>query len=1197
MISFPKWAWPWLPSQNDQVSHGLNLVLELDPAPNKLPLLLWDIVIAQDKIKRALAELSFVHYARFVPSWDGRALMVTTEFDGPLDPYVRDFVIALGDVFDTLLSYVKTPPPMPIRENPDEFIEWVSEWNRVPFGLRSIGALFPKGFDYPLYCAYPDKTVIDIAGPRARPFPALDHPAANVDPADVQGNILRGYHAKHARYLLFSIGDAVAARSWLAGVFPRPDTLWKGLTSAASWTKPEQSEILTQVGFTADGLSRLLPPSRQTDLEHFPCAFKEGATARARDNLDIGTSDPAEWLFGGSGVAADVVLIVYTKTDPPAPAYIAAVNALKGGDAKGLTLLKEFYGEWGRGEVSFRFADGLSDPSISGQRSDAAFPDYQPSASPGEFLLHKDYLNIYGGTSLGKMPQGLAGNGSFGVLRLMEADEARFEKTILDEAARLNRAARFEITTPDRLKAKLMGRWEKGTPMTLAYAQPGESDPPFPVNTFDYAPSWEFPNEFPDHEGLRCPVGAHIRRANPRSARVAGQPHSRRLIRRGMPVAWQEGAPGSTALMGLFFGAHIEEQFEFILRQWLNGGLAASGIHGTTCPIVGNRITDTDFPFLESDADPAKPPILLVAKIPQLVRTRGCLYLFFPGISALRALNAAICPVDTAVGVIEAVAHGVAEGAEIIVHAARDAVAEAGSQLGELVGGLLGATGHAVAGVAGVAARSAAQVSRLLCIDSTMSSVCLAELDKYLALLPPYLVRGSDWRDIIRDIVTLDLDSPWVKQMIESFSPLPVQIPAPANDGQGGIDLANPSFCANPFVELAKLRDAEVRMVWVKERQAYWVLGYADCLDLLDRNADFVQTQSGGQFRGIVTLDDPRHAEVRKAFLEAFTISLNALDVDGPVRRTISSLNSQKYLLQFDYMKGFAHPAARSVVWDLLGIEDVDVREALDKLADKMVLNFGHGNDARAIENIVFADAGLRLAGRLALALSEAWLQSSLGAGSPYAKTLIGELAARMGPVPVLPNRPLGFIETLMTLVQTVVASQSPHFLLGSAALHLLRPLSAGASPWSQLAKKLGTPDFDSALETALSETRRYEPPLSLIDRYANGKQKICGIDVPDGCQVSAMIASANRDTRGGMFGNLPEEFQADRSQSCLHLSLGYGIHECAGKALQARLVTSALSQAIEAWPGLRLSKPAATPAWHATIHFRVLQALSVARC
>jgi hypothetical protein len=225
--------------------------------------------------------------------------------------------------------------------------------------------------------------------------------------------------------------------------------------------------------------------------------------------------------------------------------------------------------------------------------------------------------------------------------------------------------------------------------------------------------------------------------------------------------------------------------------------------------------------------------------------------------------------------------------------------------------------------------------------------------------------------------------------------------------------------------------------------------------------------------------------------------------------------------------------------------------------------------------------------------------RACLPLNSTYDGTLIGELAKRTSLHAGSPADPkLNFIETLLTLVQTVLASQSPHFLLGSAALHLMkpdpRPEKGGAIPWAGLAS-LSKNDLEDALVLALNEVRRCEPPLALVERYASGTESILGVAVPKGCAVFAMVASANRDPQ--KYPVAPEDFHVDRQQAEDHLSLGGGIHKCAGEALQALLVPTALGALIKAMPGLRLSNPAAEPAWHATIYFRVLQALSVTRC
>ena len=1198
MSKFPDWARPWLASQSSQVSHGLNLVLELrNPASTQLPQMLWDIVLAQDKIKRALESLSFVHYARFIPSWDGCALMVTTEFDGPLDPYVLDFVTALGDVFDTLLSYVKEQPPMPVRDHPDEFLAWVRRWNRVPFHMRGPLTLFPEDFDYPLYSAYPDKTVTDIAGPRLQPPPpALDHPAAAVDPADVQGNILRGYGARHGRYLFFSITDASLARRWLAKDLPNVAKPWLGVGSAVPWVGTPPA-VLTQVAFTHEGLAKLLVPARQGELSHFPAAFKEGAASRAEANFDRDTSAPAHWLFGRIDEPVHLVLFLYTKQDPAPAAFLAAVTALETGQAQGLKFLRTLTGEWRGGTEPFGFADGISDPRISGQCPAAgAEPAFQPAASPGEFLLHETYASIYGGSSLGAMPQGLAGNGSFGVLRLMEQDVDLFNQATDDEAVRLG-------VEPKRLRAKMVGRWKNGAPLALA---PDNENQAGAVNAFDYAPSWEFPNQINDHDGMRCPVGAHVRRANPRSARVAGQPHSRRLLRRGLSSSWTDGTgKPRVGLMGLFMGASIEQQFEFIQRQWLQGDLAASGIRGTTDAISAIRTGKTDFPFLETDPVlPKGPPRRLVAHIPSLVQTRGCLYLFFPGIAALKALDATVSPVTTVIASAVAAQQAIEQATSTAVTAGSQVVGDSAKVIGSIFQGIGDAAAHVGSGVTAAVSKVADSLpidtSQLPGVD--VSALLTAELKDLLEVQELWKLADGDWRDFIRDLVDRNLESPWVKRVIDAFAPPPVAVQPPANIDVADFNLADPRFRADPYEALRQLRDAGKRIVWVPAQQACWVLDNAGCQDLFSRNEHFVQTPAGTRLRGIVTLDVPRHTEVSKAYAAAFGAALAAVDmkIEPTVVRAVAGLKGQTNLRQFDYMQAFAHPVARAVVWQLIGIIDTDGQKACDALADTLVLHYGKTAQPGGAQSMVAADAGLRLAARLSVALSVAWLDS-FKSSPKYEGTLIGELAARMGTgLPIPSSRPLGFIETLLTLVQTVLASQSPHFLLGSAALHLMspdpRPGKGGKAPWPELAAlSTNKAAFDKALGLALDEARRCEPPLTLVERYANGAQNICGVRVPDGCAVFAMVASANRDK--GRYGQDAEEFHVERAAAAGHLSLGHGIHECAGRALQAKLLPAALGGIIAALPELRLSNPAAKPAWHATIYFRVLQALSVTRC
>jgi hypothetical protein len=135
-------------SLEGQVQHGLNLYLPLK-SPAQMPALARAIAaLKQERIFPALAGLENVHFARFVPAPDASALWVITTYDGPLEPYIMDFVGVVGDVFTELLQYIYGAPPLPVHKYPREFVAFVVSHNVT------------QGGD--VWSAYSDMTVLDI---------------------------------------------------------------------------------------------------------------------------------------------------------------------------------------------------------------------------------------------------------------------------------------------------------------------------------------------------------------------------------------------------------------------------------------------------------------------------------------------------------------------------------------------------------------------------------------------------------------------------------------------------------------------------------------------------------------------------------------------------------------------------------------------------------------------------------------------------------------------------------------------------------------------------------------------------------------------------------------------------------------------------------------------------------------------------
>lgn len=168
-----------------------------------------------------------------------------------------------------------------------------------------------------------------------------------------------------------------------------------------------------------------------------------------------------------------------------------------------------------------------------------------------------------------------------------------------------------------------MGRKKDGTP--LVAVAPGAGGRAA-MSSFDYRS---------DPRGAKCPLGSHVRRANPRL-----EDGRHRLIRRGMPFGEEllPGAPEREALGLLFvaFNADIEAQFEFVQRAWCNG-LVVNNVPDARDPIASTAPTRSM--VIEGDVSVNRAPRPLMG-IPELVTCLGGQYYLYPGIGGLESIIA-----------------------------------------------------------------------------------------------------------------------------------------------------------------------------------------------------------------------------------------------------------------------------------------------------------------------------------------------------------------------------------------------------------------------------------------------------------------------------------------------------------------------------------------------------------------------------
>ena len=451
-----------------------------------------------------------------------------------------------------------------------------------------------------------------------------------LDLDDIQGNILRGYRQENGRHFALKAKNGGGAREFLArivdesGRFPQ-------VTTAAHWGD-ERPPYCFNIGITCDGLRTMGVP--ESILTKFPHPFQEGPAKRAAILGDIRQSDPEGWTLGGPKTPAVHMMVSLYTTESRNPQRKSLSRQLRAlfADFDLQEIWVKDTNAFKKGKIHFGYRDGISQPNVSGAPG-GRFPDMQPDAKTGDFLLGKDYLNQYRGNYLGEIPAALGDNASFAAVRVLDQHVQAFEQFIKLVGKRYN-------IDPELVAAKLVGRWRNGDPLTLAPHEPSLDSERIPwdkINSYDYAPSERAPLYLDDREGLRCPLGSHMRRLNPRSGMVMGFPHSRRIIRRGMPYGPKFDPKNPTneerGLFGYFICGDLGMQFEFILGTWANGDFSTAGLRGTKDPILGAQPEEGGQFVIRTDNlnDP-----IIVDNVPQMVTTQGSVYCLLPGIGGLR---------------------------------------------------------------------------------------------------------------------------------------------------------------------------------------------------------------------------------------------------------------------------------------------------------------------------------------------------------------------------------------------------------------------------------------------------------------------------------------------------------------------------------------------------------------------------------
>ena len=626
-----------------------------------------------------LSGIPTIHFARWVVVDEGRRVLFFSNYDGSWESYLGDFVDkahkGLTAIWSNCVGFPRTrglfkegaedeqPFKALARDSQIKTDVWYSAYptltvsnindnTRLRLGL--YGDLDETAAQLWLRMAVPRQRLIQAAASAAK--------KTEVDRSDVQGLVARSYkELETAVYIPVTFtGDQQQTRAWLAGLIDHVTESSAFLSGKAAEAKGQ----VINVAFTYGGLENLGLRDRVT-VQDFSREFTEGMATDHRKRLlgDTDEADPEHWKWGGpKNLGLHAMLFIFAINKGRLK-KILDCEAERAREHK-VTLGTPLDTNWMREKEHFGFNDGIAQPLIAGFGDGRVGTNGRGLEIPaGEVLL--GFANAYDRIPLsptvpdndvsarflqciedpdGERRRDLGRNGSYIVFRQLKQNVKAFWEDV-------DRRAQSDPAHRKLLAAKMVGRWPNGAPLVrYPCCEPAKQPDPPKLNNFWYRN---------DLDGDRCPVGAHIRRTNPRdglrpdteeSLKVANR---HRLLRRGraygQPIAQSFDpddilrAPNeqnpNRGLHFICFNTDIARQFEFVQSTWANS-TKFDGLYRDPDPLIApngaKRAQDKGIFTIQHT-----PVRQRHHELKRFVTPVGGAYLFMPGINALRYLTVA----------------------------------------------------------------------------------------------------------------------------------------------------------------------------------------------------------------------------------------------------------------------------------------------------------------------------------------------------------------------------------------------------------------------------------------------------------------------------------------------------------------------------------------------------------------------------
>src|SRR5215510_7103559 len=398
----------------------------------------------------------------------------------------------------------------------------------------------------------------------------LSTQAPTLDLQEIQATVLRQRPAPYfGTHVLFRIDDAASGRKFLARLAPHVD-------SAADWWKADDAWLALGISYAGLEAIGLPEDSRKT----FPEAFRAGMAAQSEQLGDKGVNDPKNWDLPYGKGQVHIGLSAFSDSQEKWRHILGIARQQFEGFSGVSVLGMQDFGAQPGDLNSLGYKDGIDQPAIEGSGVEP-LPGQGRPIKAGEFIL--GYPGEAGVPLPMPQPDILGRNGTYVGFRKYQSRVGAFNRFL-----RANGSTEAER---ELVAAKLVGRWRSGAPLTLApdVDNPALGADPQRNNNFNYAN---------DPHGRQVPLGAHIRRMNPRDSKMTRltDVNLHRLIRRGTTYGPPYTADAlsdadDTVPRGaifLFISAKAMATLEFLQQEWINDGdfIGADGEHD---PIIGRQ--------------------------------------------------------------------------------------------------------------------------------------------------------------------------------------------------------------------------------------------------------------------------------------------------------------------------------------------------------------------------------------------------------------------------------------------------------------------------------------------------------------------------------------------------------------------------------------------------------------------------------